>query len=54
MNFLSWIIIGAVAMWLAFALVYTLRRKGCGCGGGCGHDCSACSEKSCSGKCRKE
>ena len=58
MNFGSWLLLGAVAVWLVVALVHIVRNRGncCGCGGGQskGHGCcSDCANCGCSA-CHKE
>ena len=58
MNFGSWLLLGAVAVWLVVALVHIVRNRGncCGCGGGKskGHSCCGdCANCGCSA-CHKE
>lgn len=50
MNFLSWLLVAAVALWFVIALVRLVKNKGgcsCGCSGRsdpkCGENCGACS-----------
>ena len=55
MNFGSWLLLGAVAVWLVVALVHIVRNRGncCGCGGGkskghsCCDDCANCGCSAC-------
>ena len=55
MNLGSWLVLGAVAVWLAVALVHIVRNKGncCGCSGGhvkgdsCCGDCANCGGRHC-------
>ena len=47
MRPLDWLVLALVALWLAAALRFLLRRKMRGCGscggcGGCGGSCTAC------------
>ena len=55
MNLLSWILVGAVAVWFVAAIVRMIRSKGgcsCGCGGttkktktgGCSCGCDGCTK----------
>ena len=58
MNIGSWLLLGAVAVWLVVALVHIVRNRGncCGCGGGKskGHGCCGnCANCGCSA-CHKE
>ena len=58
MKFGSWLLLGAVAVWLVVALVHIVRNRGncCGCGGGKskGHSCCGdCANCGCSA-CHKE
>ena len=58
MNFGSWLLLGAVAVWLVVALVHIVRNRGncCVCGGGKskGHSCCGdCANCGCSA-CHKE
>ena len=41
MRPLDWLVLALVALWLAAALLFLLRRKKRGCGG-CGGSCAAC------------
>ena len=47
MNFLSWLLVALIALWLVAAVVHILRhRGGCSCGGnsgGCCGDCARCA-----------
>lgn len=55
MNLGSWLLLGAVAVWLVVALVHIVRNRGncCGCGGGpskgrgCCGDCANCGCSAC-------
>lgn len=54
MNLASWLLLGAVALWLIVAVVHIARHKGgcCGSGGCCG-DCAHCAAAGCKGKRRR-
>ena len=46
MNFLSWMLVALIALWLVAAVAHIVRhRGGCSCGGGgadCCGDCARC------------
>ncbi|MDO4371738.1 MAG: hypothetical protein Q4D43_10460 [Clostridia bacterium] len=49
MNALSIILLVLIAAWFVYALIRTVRTKGCGCGG-CTGDCEHCGCPSCKKK----
>ena len=46
MNALSIILLALIGIWFIYALIHTIRTKGCGCGG-CTGDCAYCGCASC-------
>lgn len=47
MNFLSIVILAGIMIWFILAVIYIVRKKGCGCSGdsGCCGNCADCKEK---------
>lgn len=49
MNFLSIVILAGIMIWFILAVIYIVRKKGCGCGcggdSGCCGNCAGCKEK---------